>query len=155
MKPYILDLDHCLIYTAYSELSNLELIAHKGYHYLYHRPDLSIFLRFLIKKKYDLVFYTSSKKEYAHWIVKSFSLENDYPVYSRFYTRRRRTDYGDLYQKSLKKINISSKRKIPVLDDRPDLWDESGVELISIDPWYGDANDKSLSSLMIQSLKER
>ena len=155
MKPYILDLDHCLIYTSFSELSNVDLISQKGYHYLYHRPGLTVFLRFLIKKKYDLVFYTSSKKDYACWVVKSFNLEKDYPVYSRFYTRKKSTEYGDVYQKSLKKINFSSKRKIPVLDDRTDLWDERGVEFISIDPWYGDVNDKSLASIMINSLKER
>ena len=101
------------------------------------------------------MFYTSSKKDYARWVVKSFNLEKDYPVYSRFYTAKKRTDYGDLYQKSLNKINISSKRKIPVLDDRPDLWDENGVELISIEPWYGESNDKSLASIMIKSLKVR
>lgn len=155
MKPFILDLDHCLIYTSFSELSNVDLISQKGYYYLYHRPDLNIFLKFLIKKKYDLVFYTSSKKEYARWVVKSFNLEKDYPIYTRYYTDRKRTNYGDIYKKSLDKINISSRRKIPVLDDRTDLWDENGVSLISIEPWYGDVNDRSLSSIMIKSLKER
>ena len=75
MKPYILYFDYCLIYSSYSEISSLELISKKGYHFLYHRPGLKSFLRYLIKQKYDLIFYTSSKKEYAKWVVDSFDLE--------------------------------------------------------------------------------
>ena len=155
MKPYILDLDHCLIYASYSELPELELISKQGYHYLYHRPDALVFLKFLIKSKHDLIFYTSSKKEYAHWVVKSFGLEKTYPIYSRFYTRKKTTDYGEIYLKSLSKIKTSSKSLIPVLDDRPDLWDESGVALIPIDPWHGEKDDQSLRQIMIKTLKKQ
>ena len=84
MKPYVLDLDHCLIYASYSEIPDLELISQRGYHFLYHRPHTKEFLNFLIKSKYDLIFYTSSKKEYAHWVVQSFGLNKKFPIYSRF-----------------------------------------------------------------------
>jgi len=109
----------------------------------------------LIKSKHDLIFYTSSKKEYAHWVVKSFGLEKTYPIYSRFYTRKKTTDYGEVHLKSLSKIKTSSKSLIPVLDDRPDLWDESGVELIPIDPWHGEKDDQSLRQIMIKALKKQ
>ena len=155
MKPYILDLDHCLIYASYSELPQLELISKQGYHFLYHRPHAKEFLKFLIKSKHDLIFYTSSKKEYAHWVVNSFGLGKTYPIYSRFYTRKKTTDYGEVYLKSLSKIKTSSKSLIPVLDDRPDLWDESGVELIPIDPWHGEKDDQSLRQIMIKALKKQ
>lgn len=153
MKPYILDLDNCLIYSSYSEISSLELISKKGYHFLYHRPGLKSFLRYLIKQKYDLIFYTSSKKEYAKWVVDSFDLEKEYPIFTRFYTKKKITDYGEDYLKSIEKIKVSSRKLIPVLDDRPNLWDEKGIDLIPIDPWHGEENDKSLFDLMINQLK--
>ena len=154
MKPYVLDLDHCLIYASYTEIPELELISQRGYHFLYHRPHAKEFLNFLIKSKCDLIFYTSSKKEYAHWVVQSFGLNKKFPIYSRFYTRKKTTEYGEVYLKSLSKIKISSRSLIPVLDDRPDLWDENGVELIPIDPWHGEKDDDALRQILIKRLKK-
>ena len=154
MNPYIIDLDNCLIFTSYSEIKGLELISKKGYHYLYHRPHLTSFLKFLVRKKYDIIFYTSSKSEYAKWIVKSFGLENDYLLYTRAYTIRKTTVYGEIYLKSLKNIKISSSTPIPVLDDRPDLWDEDGIELNAINPWCGELHDTALSSFITSDLKK-
>ncbi len=82
-------------------------------------------------------------------------MEKPYPIYSRFYTRKKTTDYGEVHLKSLSKIKTSSKSLIPVLDDRPDLWDESGVELIPIDPWHGEKDDQSLRQIMIKALKKQ
>lgn len=154
MNPYILDLDNCLIYASYSEIKGLELISKKGYHYLYHRPHVISFLKFLIRKNYDIIFYTSSKSDYAKWVVQSFGLENDYRLYTRAYTIRKTTDYGEIYLKSLKNINLSSANPIPVLDDRPDLWDEKGIELNAIDPWHGELHDTALSSFITSDLKK-
>lgn len=154
MKIFILDLDHCLIYASYSEIPYLKLISKRGYHFLYHRPFVNEFLKFLIKSKYDLIFYTSSKKEYAQWVVNSFGLDKAYPICSRFYTRKKTTDFGEVYLKSLDKINVSSEKLIPVLDDRPDLWDERDVELIPIDPWHGEKDDDSLRQIMLDRLKK-
>ena len=155
MKPFILDLDHCLIFASYSELKDHELIDKRDYHFLYHRPHLKSFLKFLVKSKYDLIFYTSSKKKYAQWVVKSFELEKNYPIFSRFYTSKKSTQFGEHYIKSLEKINLQSKKPIPVLDDRPDLWIEDGVNLIPIEPWHGESDDKALLNYMLTTLKKQ
>lgn len=153
MKQIVLDIDHCLIFTSYSEIPELELISRNGYHYLYHRPHLKTFLNWLIKKKYDLIFYTSAKIEYAEWIIESFELDKKYPLFARYYTKKKTTDYGEVYLKSLDSINLTQKEKVTVLDDRPDLWDERGVEFLHIDPWHGEVDDTALFRIITTDIK--
>lgn len=148
----ILDLDHCLIYCAYSELKGQPLVAHKGWHYLYHRPHLKAFLQ-RVQQNHDLIFYTSSKKDYATWVVNSFELDQKYPIFSRQHTRKKTDDFGERYYKSIHFLKIEPKNygNITVLDDRPDLWldGENSVTYADIDPWMGEAQDVQLLDLML------
>lgn len=153
----VLDLDHCLIYASYSELEGLPLIGKRGYLHLYHRPWLSQFLTFLAKmKNWDIVFYTSSKAYYARWVIKSMSVPFEYQLFSRSKTKKKYTETGEVYLKSLAKNEMKvedSDRRTIVLDDRPDLWDETGVELVAIDPWHGELSDTELEQAIRRILK--
>lgn len=150
----ILDLDHCLIYSSYSEIVGSDLVDKKGYLYLYHRPGLKTFLNRVVKfKNMDLVFYTSAKANYARWVVQSFNLDVNYRLFTRSKTRIKHTDYGQVYYKSIERIGISNKKKNIVLDDRIDFWDSDGVQLIGINPWHGELDDKELEKLFVSIYK--
>ena len=145
MKQHIiLDLDHALIYSTYKEIDGLKLISKRKYLFLYHRPFLKDFLKF-IETKYEIIFYTSSKIDYARWVVSTFKLNNKYEIFGRKYTKIIYSEYGIIYKKSLEKIKKEFEYKVKVLDDRPDLWEENGVKLIDIKPWMGEHNDKELN----------
>lgn len=152
-RLYILDLDHCLIYSSFKELDGNQFISKRKWHYLYHRPGLSEFLRF-VQSSGDVVFYTSSKMDYAKWIIKSFNLTKESKIFSRKYCLKKHTEYGEIYFKSLPRLDLKKAYlKIIVLDDRTDLWDEKGVELNDIEPFLGEANDNELQKWMIKRLK--
>lgn len=154
-KLYILDLDHCLIYASFQKLAAAELKSKRKWHYLYHRPGLESFLSF-VQKTGDIVFYTSSKKDYASWVVSTFKLTVPYTIYSRKYCRKKYTDYGEIYFKSLSRLPISKKyTNIIVLDDRTDLWDENGVQLNDIKPFHGESVDKELQRWQTSQLKKQ
>tara|TARA_B100001287_G_C22686402_1_gene533938 strand:- start:9478 stop:9933 length:456 start_codon:yes stop_codon:yes gene_type:complete len=142
-KKIILDLDHALIYSTYKEIVGLKLISKRKYLFLYHRPLLNEFLKY-VENKYDIIFYTSSKIDYARWVVSTFKLDKNHEIFGRKYTQTIYSEYGITYKKSLKKIEKEFNYKINVLDDRPDLWDEYGVKLIDIKPWMGEHYDKEL-----------
>ena len=155
-KLLFLDLDNCLIYSSYQEIDSLTLIDKKKWHYLYHRPFLKEFLKF-VSKSFDLIFYTSSKLDYAKWVVKSFNLNTNYKIYSRQNTKKRVTNYGEYYNKSLSYIDISQHnyKKISVLDDRTDLWLDEHLDYWDIRPWMGEADDNELELLIIKRLKKQ
>jgi TFIIF-interacting CTD phosphatase-like protein len=154
-RLYILDLDHCLIYASFQELAGAELKSKRKWHYLYHRPGLEAFLSF-VQKTGDVMFYTSSKKDYASWVVSTFELTVPYTIYSRKYCRKKYTDYGEIYFKSLSRLPISKKyTNIIVLDDRTDLWDEYGVQLNDIKPYHGELADKELHRWKISQIKKQ
>ncbi len=154
-RLYILDLDHCLIYTSFQELPEAKLISKRKWHYLYHRPDLELFLSF-VQKTGDIVFYTSSKKDYASWVVSTFQLTVPYTIYSRKYCRKKYTDYGEIYFKSLGRLSIMKEyTEILVLDDRTDLWDNNGVELNDIKPYHGESTDTELQNWQIRQIKKQ
>ena len=151
----ILDLDHCLIYSSYSEICDLECMGKKGYLYLYHRPGLNDFLKLISKiRKVEILFYTSSKSAYAKWVLKSFNLSIKYQLYTRKYAKRKITQFGEVFLKSIAFISQETSTKNFVIDDRPELWDENGIEMISIDPWHGEIDDDQLSHTSVQLLKK-
>ncbi len=152
---YILDLDHCLIYTSFNKIEGLPLISKRKWHYLYHRPNLKEFLNYITHSS-DIVFYTSSKMEYAKWVVNTFELTIPYLMFTRKHTTRKQTSYGDIFLKSLDKISLSkSYNKIYVIDDRTDLWNSKGVNFIEIEPWMGEKYDTDLIQIMIKQIKSK
>ena len=154
-RLYILDLDHCLIYASFKELDGNQFISKRKWHYLYHRPDLKSILSF-IQKTGDIIFYTSSKKDYASWVISTFELTVPYTIYSRKYCKKKYTDFGEIYFKSISRLPITKKytEKI-VLDDRTDLWDEIDVELNYIKPFHGESDDKELQNWQISQIKKQ
>jgi hypothetical protein len=87
-------------------------------------------------------------------VVSTFKLTVPYTIYSRKYCRKKYTDYGEIYFKSLTNIDMKKKySKIIVLDDRTDLWDDKGVELNDIKPFFGEENDSELQKWIVRSLK--
>lgn len=154
-RLYILDLDNCLIYSSFQELAGADLKSKRKWHYLYHRPGLESFLSF-VQKTGNIVFYTSSKKDYASWVVSTFKLTVPYTIYSRKYCIKKFNDYGEIYYKSLSRLPISKKyTNIIVLDDRTDLWDENGVQLNDIKPFHGESVDKELQRWQTNLLKKQ
>ena len=154
-RLYILDLDHCLIYASFQELVGTEFNSKRKWHYLYHRPGLESFLSY-VQKTGDIVFYTSSKKDYASWVVGTFQLSVPYTIYSRKYCRKKYTDYGEIYFKSLSRLPILKEyAEIIVLDDRTDLWDDKGVQLNDIIPFHGELVDKELQRWQISQVKKQ
>jgi TFIIF-interacting CTD phosphatase-like protein len=153
MNLFILDLDNCLIFTSYSEIQGIQYNSKRKWHYLYHRPGLNDFLKY-VQKTGEIAFYTSSKMDYAKWIVSTFNLNKSYRIFSRKYCRKKCTDYGEIYFKSLANLDLQKEyTKIVVLDDRTDLWDETGVELNDINPFFGELNDSELEKWFIKRLK--
>ena len=154
-KLYVLDLDNCLIYVTYQELPNIDFASKKKWHYLYHRPKLLEFLNF-IQRTGDVIFYTSAKKDYANWVVGTFQLKVPYSIYSRRNCRKKFTDYGEIFFKSIDRITVTKKySKIIVLDDRTDLWDSTGTELHDIKPFHGESDDRELENWIIKELKKQ
>jgi TFIIF-interacting CTD phosphatase-like protein len=154
-RLYILDLDHCLIYSSYQEIHGLDLISKRKFHFLYHRPNLKNILKY-VQKTGDIAFYTSSKMDYAKWVVTSFQLDEHPIIYSRKYCKKKYTEYGETYLKSIVNLPITkSYNKVVVLDDRTDLWNDKGVELNDIKPWMGEVSDIELSQWLIRVLKRQ
>lgn len=145
----VLDLDNCLIYAGYSNIENSELIAKKGFHYLYHRQNLAELMSFL-EAYFSVVFYTASKKDYAKWVVSSMNLKYKHPIFSRKWTKRKNSDYGETYLKSLKFLDIDCTQfdRVYVLDDRPDLWVDEKNYYLDIDPWMGSGDDEQLKHVL-------
>jgi TFIIF-interacting CTD phosphatase-like protein len=145
----VLDLDNCLIYAGYDFIQNSELIAKKGFHYLYHRPNLLNLMNFL-EDNFSIVFYTASKKDYAKWVVSSLPLKYKYPVFSRKWTKRKSTHYGEAYLKSIQffDIDCTGFERVYVLDDRPDLWTDEKNYYFDIDPWMGSGDDEELKRVL-------
>lgn len=155
-KPIILDLDETLILASYQELDGLPMVAKRRYHYLYHRPGLNQFLKYLEKRKHDIIFYTSAKADYARWVIKTLPLEGSYPLYTRKYTLRKETEFGEEYIKSVESVKELSEFRgiIPVLDDKPQLWlPNDQISFMEIDAWMGDPEDHQLPNLISSSIK--
>lgn len=154
-KLYVLDLDNCLINSSFSEIVGIEYVSKWKWYYLYHRPGLIQFLKF-IQKTGDIVFYSSSKMDYARWVVSTFELETDCKIFSRKYCKKKFTSFGEVYYKSISQIPLNHKyEKIIVIDDRTDLWFEEGVEIFDIKPFRGELEDDELQKWMIKKLKEQ
>jgi hypothetical protein len=155
MKTIILDIDHCLVLASYTQINELELISKRGYHYLYFRPHLSIFLSYLQKSKYKIIFYTSGKSEYAKWIVNQFNLNYEYLLFTRKYTKRKQSYYGDYFHKSSISLPVKKEKKTYILDDRIDLWEDNGEFFLDISPWHGEIYDNELIRVMLKLLKQK
>jgi TFIIF-interacting CTD phosphatase-like protein len=147
-KLAILDIDNCLIYASYKPIENLLLVDRKTWFYLYHRPGVKKFLE-KIQEIADVIFYTSAKKTYAQWILKTLDMDREIPLFTRKNCQKKYTEFGEVYYKSLSKLKLSKKyEEIIVVDDRIDLWDDKGVTLYSIEPFLGQPDDQELSKLI-------
>ena len=155
-KLYIIDLDNCLIFSSYNLINGLPLITKRKYHFLYHRPHLTFFLNYVFKTG-EVIFYTSSKMDYAKWVVNSFKLNSDYQLFSRKYCRKKYTEYGELYYKSIDFISLESTYdNIIVIDDRIDFWkDNDKIEFFDIPPFMGEKEDDVLKSWVLNRLKNQ
>ena len=155
-RLYILDLDNCLIFSSYNLIDGLPLIVKRKFHFLYHRPHLTLLLNFVFKTG-DVIFYTSSKMEYAKWVVNSFNLNSDFQLFSRKYCRKKYTEYRELYFKSIDYISLKSTYdEIIVIDDRIDFWhDNEKIEFFDIPPFMGEKEDDVLKLWVINRLKKQ
>lgn len=155
-RLYILDLDNCLIFSSYNLIDGLPLIVKRKFHFLYHRPHLTLLLNFVFKTG-DVIFYTSSKMEYAKWVVNSFNLNSDFQLFSRKYCRKKYTEYSELYFKSIDYISLKSTYdEIIVIDDRIDFWhDNEKTEFFDIPPFMGEKEDDVLKLWVLNRLKKQ
>jgi hypothetical protein len=95
--------------------------------------------------------------DYAKWVVNSFKLNSDYQLFSRKYCRKKYTEYGELYYKSIDFISLKSTYdNIIVIDDRIDFWkDNDKIEFFDIPPFMGEKEDDVLKSWVLNRLKKQ
>jgi hypothetical protein len=95
--------------------------------------------------------------DYAKWVVNSFKLNSDYQLFSRKYCRKKYTNFGEVYYKSIDFIDTDRKyEKIIVIDDRIDFWiGNDNIEFFDIPPFMGEKEDDILKLWVLNRLKNQ
>lgn len=118
-KTLVLDLDHTLVYVQKSQLPNTKadfsFNLNKVTYFVYKRPFLENFL-FSASKLFDVVIFTSAKKEYADIIIDWFDKFNF--VKRRFY-QNDCVVRNNRFVKDVSRLAINL-NGILMVDDKPD-----------------------------------
>lgn len=145
--PFLLDLDHTLIYGSYAASEPSQwLFTYSKYLNVYERPYTQELVRTL-QKKGDIIVFTSAKKDYAEQVCDKLAIN---PL--RLPSRRFCRSDGNGYRKFFKKEWKKNYKKIVIIDDSPHVWkrvDET-VEWIIPTAFHGEANDGSLRRVITQ-----
>ena len=158
-RLYIVDIDHTLIISSFSQIASIPLVSKRKNHFLYHRPFLSDFLKYLSKTG-EVVFYTSAKKDYANWILKTFNFnfDFDFDLFTRKFCRVKYDKFGVFYYKSIDFLPIDTfNHDVIVIDDRIDLWLDNNqkIKFIDLKPYNGEIQDSTLLDFVIKQLKNQ
>lgn len=149
-KPAIVfDLDDTLVYATLLQPNDLDnkhfftIIYNRRKLYVQTRPNLKYFLE-RISKLYDIYFYTSSTKEYANLIIDK--IMPDIKQNHRFFRDSCINVYG-YYVKDLNLIRRPLKQ-ILLVDDSSGSALKNPKNLVKIEPWQGEKDDKVLLNLL-------
>jgi RNA polymerase II subunit A small phosphatase-like protein len=151
-KLLILDLDETLIFSSLEKLSSKEDFS-VGNYFVYKRPNLDTFLKF-IQNNFQLAVWTSSTSDYAGGIVKQ--LFPDKSILKFVWARERcvskidiesREQYWIKDLKKVKKLGFNLE-KVLVIDDSPEKLERNYGNHIPVIPFLGDPKDDELQRLM-------
>lgn len=163
-KLLILDIDETLIHGATTQLAD-EPDAMAPWCFLYKRPHVEQFMQFC-REHFRVAVWTTATPEHARFCL-SHICEQDYP-FEFIWTRERCSQVRDrigLYDigpgyhwvKSLSKIKRHGYRleQTMMVDDTPSVLERNYGNLIRIDAFKGDPDDRELLRLMpyLQNLK--
>ena len=152
-KLLILDLDETLIYSTTLKLPYKEDFV-LGEYYVYKRPGLDVFLKF-VNDNFKLAVWTSSTPDYAQSIVEKIFVTPD--ILQFLWGRERCISKTDLetreqyWVKDLKKVKKIGYNldKVLVVDDSPEKLQRNYGNHIPVIPYMGDREDKELKKLNI------
>lgn len=147
---FLLDLDHTLIYGSYAPYETADLLfEYSQFLKVYERPHARTLIRAL-QEKGEIIVYTTAKEDYAELICNHLFI-NEKMLLSRKDCRSQ----GDRYFKDLKKEWSELYSRIVVIDDSPQVWNTSDVEVNWLVPkeFKGDKEDSELL-LLIENLKQ-
>lgn len=160
-KLLILDLDETLIYATEEKLDRQQDFI-VGQYFVYKRPFLESFLRFCFEN-FDVAIWTTATKSYAVEILKII-LKKDQNL-QFLWTRERCTfafdeeEHESIYVKKMHKIRRRGYKleSVIVIDDSPNVWKSSYGNLVRINRFEGDENDKELRilPLYLEQLKDK
>lgn len=151
-KLIILDLDETLIYSSLEKLSSKEDFL-VGDYFVYKRPNLDMFLKF-IQNNFQLAVWSSSTSDYAEGIVKQLFL--DQSILKFIWAREKcvskldiesREQYWVKDLKKVKKLGFDLE-KVLVIDDSPEKLQRNYGNHIPVIPFLGDPKDDELPRLI-------
>ncbi len=159
-KLLILDLDETLIHATEQPLEHETDFRTELYH-VYKRPHVEAFLEFC-QENFLVGVWTTSGKDFAEIVVKSVFLRNY--LLQFLWSRERCTraynpnTMETYYIKNLSKLKRQGYRleNIIMVDDTPMKLQKNYGNLIRIEEWLGNSEDKELLRLMkyLADLKE-
>ena len=150
-KLLILDLDETLIYAAEVKLeSEPNLLV--GQYFVYKRPFVELFLKFCFDN-FNVAVWTTATKSYAEEILKTI-LKDDQTL-KFLWTRERCTLAFDeeerehFFVKRMSKIRRCGYKleSVIVVDDSPNVWQDSYGNLVRVNKFEGDEKDDELKVL--------
>ena len=118
------------------------------------RPFLKTFLK-NIQNKYEIYIYTHGTKEYATGIIQYINLNFERDSLSTRRMLYRVVDkYGNPKIKSIKDVFPTQENMLLIIDDRINVWKESGGNFICIYPYkFFNENDELINELSNNKLK--
>lgn len=150
-KLLILDLDETLIYATEESLERKSDFR-VGQYFVYKRPFVETFLRFCFEN-YEVAVWTTATKSYAEEIFKVI-LKTEYKL-QFLWTRERCTLSFDederehFFVKRMYKIRRHGYKleSVIVVDDSPNVWQDSYGNLVRVSKFEGDERDDELKVL--------
>jgi len=144
----LLDLDHTIIYGTYEPWHKTELLGiFQSNIYIYKRPYLHEFISY-ISKLCDIIVYTSSKHDYASYIVDTLELKH-LKLLSRN-TCMWDSENG-IYYKRVHSRYLNEYDRIIIVDDSPEVWNSNSsnkLKMFSPRKFYGSEDDFELLTLI-------
>lgn len=150
-KLLILDLDETLIFSSLEKLSIKEDFS-LGDYFVYKRPDLDTFLKY-VQNSFQLAVWTSSTSDYADGIIEQLFPDQSF---LKFVWARERCvskidiETGEQYWvrdlKKVKKLGFDLS-KILVIDDSVEKLERNYGNHIPVIPFLGDPKDDELPKL--------
>lgn len=145
-KPtLILDLDQTMIFASKTVLDDMEpssifLDSAGGAIYIYVRPYAEFFLEHL-HNVYELIVFTSGKKEYAEHIVSTIDPNGQY--IKAIYSREHCTNVQNFFVKDLDILDLDLQRTV-IIDDSLISFAFHIDNGLLIEAWKGEARDMCL-----------
>lgn len=142
---FLVDLDHTLIYGSFASSETADLLfEYSQYLKVYERPHARALIRAL-QEKGDIIVYTTAKEDYAELICKHLSINQ-----KKLLSRKNCSSQGERYFKEVKKKWSELYPKIVIVDDSPQVWITSDVEVNWLVPkeFRGNKEDSELLILI-------